>query len=143
VTDSVAWLKKRLLEIYDRNPFVKLLQLEIVELKKGETIIVMPVDPKLTNLYHMAHGGALASLADTSMGVSCASLGKRVVTLDLNINFIRGAETGETVTAAGKVIHDGKHTLVAESELVNDAGDLVAKARGTFFVIGQFEPDDN
>jgi len=142
-TDRVAWLREHLLEIYDRNAFVKLLQMEILELRKGETIMAMPVEPKLTNLYQMAHGGALTTLADTSMGVSCASLGKRVVTLDLNINFIRGAETGETVTAAAKIIHNGKHTLVAESELVNSSGNLVAKARGTFFVVGKFEPEAN
>ncbi|MDR3560761.1 MAG: PaaI family thioesterase [Negativicutes bacterium] len=141
--DLVTWLKNHLLDIYDRNPFVKLLQMEILELREGETRLAMPVEHQLTNLYQMAHGGALTALADTSMGLSCASLGKRVVTLDLSINFIRGAEVGQTVAATAKVIHNGKNTLVTESELVNTAGDLIAKARGTFFVIGQFEPDSN
>lgn len=143
MTSQVEWLEKHLYQIYDRNPFVKLLQMKILEMRKGEAILVMPVQHQLTNLYQNAHGGALASLADTAMGVSCASLAKRVVTLDLNMNFIRGAEVGEAVTAAAKIIHNGKHTLVAECELVNDSGNLIAKARGTFFVVGQFQPEEN
>ncbi|MDR3563392.1 MAG: PaaI family thioesterase [Negativicutes bacterium] len=141
--DHSAWLKEHLLKIYDRNPFVKLLDMRIVEIKQGETVLALPVKAELTNLYQMAHGGALAGLADTAMGVSCASLGKRVVTLDFNINFIRGAECGATVTAAAKIVHNGKSTLVAECDLTDGAGKLTAKVRGTFFVVGEFQPDEN
>lgn len=139
--DTVVWLKERLLSIYDRNPFVKLLNMEIVEVKAGEAILAMLVRPDLTNLFQLAHGGALAALADTSMGVSCASLGKRVMTLDMSINYIHGARQDDVIKAYGKVIHNGKSTLVAESEIVDSDGKLLTKARGTFFVIGRFDSD--
>ena len=143
VTPSrLARLKEQLPEIYSLNPFVGLLRMKIEELNAGEATLSMPIIQEIHgNLYGLAHGGASASLADTVMGVACATLGKRVVTLDMNINYLAGAVPGDTVRALGKVIHDGQNTVVVEAELSDGAGKLIAKARGTFFVIGSFESE--
>ncbi|MCX7781916.1 MAG: PaaI family thioesterase [Negativicutes bacterium] len=133
-----AELKQHLLKIYKHNPFVCLLEMTIEDLAEGMVEFSMPVrEDKHTNLFSMAHGGAIASLADTAMGVSCATLNKRMVTLDMNINFIKSAKPGETVRATGRVIHNGSKTMVAECEIRGEEG-LLAKARGTFFVTGKF-----
>lgn len=90
--NHVEKLKKQLTKLYDQNSFVRLLDMKIVEISEGKAVLTMAVDPnKHTNLYHVLHGGAQASLADTVMGVACATLGKRVVTIDMNINFIKSA----------------------------------------------------
>lgn len=141
MTERAERLKKQLLGIYDRNPFVALLEMKIEELGEGEVVLSMPINHALTNLFGMAHGGALASLADTAMGVACGTLGKKVMTLDMNLNFIRGANQDEIVRSRAKVIHNGKSTIVVENELLDGAGNLLNKARGTFFVVGQFESD--
>lgn len=139
MNERLAWLHERLLKLYDVNPFVGLLGLKVAGIGEGEATLTMPVTHEVHgNLYGVAHGGALASLADTVMGVSCATLSKRVVTLEMNMNFISSAPAGETVTANAKVIHDGKQTMVVEAEL-RGSERLVAKARGTFFVIGVFD----
>jgi len=133
-------LKKYLEGIYDRNPFVHLLDMNIVAIREGEAEIKMPVDPKKhTNLYNSLHGGAVASLADTVMGVACATMGNRVVTIELNINYIRNAAANEVVHAIGKVIHCGRQTMVVEAEMFDTAEKLVAKSRATFMVMGKFE----
>jgi 1,4-dihydroxy-2-naphthoyl-CoA hydrolase len=142
VTDLISRLRIHLLDIYDHNPFVGLLQMKIDDLREGEADLSMPVIHEVhTNLFRMIHGGALASLADTAMGVACATLGKRVVTLEMNMNFVRSAGPGETIKAAGKVVHNGKATLVMECDITDSSGQLLVKARGTFFVVGQFEPE--
>lgn len=139
----VEHFKKYLSRVYDHNSFVRLLEMSIVEMGEGEAVLTMPVDPaKHTNLYHALHGGALASLADTVMGVACATLGNRVVTIDMNINFIKSAGKGDTVCATAKVIHAGRQTMVVESEMRDGGGSLLGKARGTFMVIGRFEAAD-
>lgn len=136
----VEILKKNLTLLYDRNTFVRLLDMRIVEIKEGEAILTMPVDPtKHTNLYDSLHGGALASLADTVMGVACATLGNRVVTIDMNINFIKSAQKQDVVYAEAKVIHCGRKTMVVEAEMQDSGGQLLGKARGTFMIIGKFE----
>lgn len=127
-------------EIYHRNVFVNLLQMSLDEVGDGRSILSMPTDPAIhTNLFGMSHGGALASLADTAMGVACASLGRRVVTLEMNMNFIKAAAPGEHITARGNVVHNGRSTLVVEAEVTKGDNVLLAKARGTFYVLGEFD----
>jgi 1,4-dihydroxy-2-naphthoyl-CoA hydrolase len=140
----IEHLKQYLNSIYDRNPFVHLLDMEIVALREGEAEITMPVDPvKHTNLYNSLHGGAAAALADTAMGVACATMGNRVVTIDLNINYIRNAAANDLMHAIGRVIHCGRQTMVVEAEILDRSGKLVSKSRGTFMITGSFEGHDH
>ena len=133
-------LKKYFNEVYHSNPFVNLLEIKLSHIEPGFAELQMPVhQSKHTNLYHVAHGGAMASVADTAMGVACASLGRRVVTLELNMNFIKSAGSGTQVRAMGRVIHNGRHTLVVECDVLDADEVVLLKARGTFFVVGQFD----
>jgi len=142
VTDRIAILKEKLVNLDARNPFIALLKLRVDDIKEGEAIVSMPIIREVHgNIFGVAHGGAVASLADTAMGIVCATLGKKTVTLDMNINYIHSAKHGETITAYAKAIHNGQHTIVIESEHRNDAGRLLSKARGTFFVTGYYDHD--
>lgn len=133
-------VKERLISTYERNPFIHLLQMEIAEASAGKVTLTMPVIQEIhTNLYGIAHGGSLASLADTAMGAACVSLGKKVVTLEMNMNFLHGAPVNSTVKAISTVVHGGSRTMVVECEVLDHEDTLLAKARGTFFVVGQFE----
>lgn len=133
-------LKEYLIKTYTNNPFVNLLGMKIADIAEGKVEITMPVVPAIhTNLYGVAHGGALASLADTAMGIACATLKRRVVTLDLNLNYIKGAAAQPAVKAIGAVAHNGSRTMVAECDIFDQENALLAKSRATFFVIGQFE----
>lgn len=142
MTDRIAILKQRLVNLDHRNPFVALLRLKVEDIAEGEAIVSMPVIQEIHgNIFGVAHGGAIASLADTAMGIVCATLGKKTVTIDMNINYLHGATHGETIIATAKAIHNGQHTIVIEAEHRNDAGKLLAKARGTFFVTGYYDHD--
>ena len=137
-------LQRYFQDVYHQNAFVKLLDMKLANVEPGLAELTMPVDPvKHTNLYNMAHGGALASVADTAMGVACASLGRRVVTLDLNMNFLKASAGGTEVRAVGRVIHNGRQTLVVECDVLGANNVVLVKARGTFFVVGQIDIVEN
>ena len=136
---NMEGLSEHLLTIYEQNPYLILLDMKLVKLDEGYAELSMPIMSKHTNLYHVAHGGALASLADTIMGVACATTGKKVVTLEMNINFIKSAVPQIGLKGIGKIIHNGKTTMVAEGQILDAENKLIATARGTFFVIGTFE----
>lgn len=119
-----------------QNPFVTLLQIQPVELQAGKAVLSMPVNNEYTNYNHSAHGGALAALADTTMGMACATTGKKVVTLDINLNYIRNIPCLESLTAIATLLHNGSRTMVAETNIFNSANQLVVSARATFFVTG-------
>lgn len=127
-------------DAYRMNSYVRLLRMKLEHVEPGTAEVSMPIDPAThTNLYGVSHGGSLASVADTVMGVACASLGRRVVTLDLNMNFIKAAAADTEVRAVAKVVHNGRQTLVVECDVLGVESRLLAKARGTFFVVGQFD----
>ena len=138
MTDPFLQLKDYLKELYSNNPFVSLLQIEVVEIQAGTVKLSMPVEKHHTNLYKIAHGGALASLADTAMGIACASTGKKVVTLDMNINFIRSAECQTSLIAIGTLVHAGNRTMVAQANIFDSQDNLIVKSSATFFVTGSF-----
>jgi len=140
ILQSKEWLAEKLSNLYDSNPYINLLDMQITKLEDGQAQLSMPITTgKHTNLYNIAHGGALASLADTAMGIACATTGKKVVTLEMNMNFIKGAVPQMEIKAIGKIIHKGKSTMIAEGEIRDGDNTLLVKSRGTFFVIGDFE----
>jgi uncharacterized protein (TIGR00369 family) len=143
VVEIETWLKELLLSIHDRNLFAKYLGMEIVGIHAGDSVVSMLVTHKHTNIRGVIHGGALVSLADMAMMLSCATLGRRTVTLDLNISFVSRVEEADTVTAFCQVIHNGKTTMVVDSSIKDTQGRLLAKARGTFFATGEYRPGDH
>jgi len=131
-------LSEAIRTFYDKNPFVKHLDMQIDYISDGKTRLVMMVDDeKHTNFYGVAHGGALASLADTAMGSACLSVGKKVVTIEMNFNCIKPAPAGKSIVAEANILHNGSKTIIAEAEIRGKDGTLLVKARGSFFVIGQ------
>lgn len=141
-TKLEGWLRDLLLHVHDRNYFAKYLGMEIVEIGKGDCCVSMLVTHKHINIRGVIHGGAIVSLADMSMMLACATMGKHTVTLDLNINFVRRVREGDIVKAFPQVIHKGKTTMVVRGSILDAKGQLLAEARGTFFVTGDYTPDD-
>lgn len=136
ISDKV---KERLISFYDDNPYVKYLRMEIEEIKIGSVRVGMLISAEShSNVYRVAHGGALMSIADTAMGAACMTMNKKVVTAEMNINCIKGAPVGQRVFAVSEVLHNGSQTIVAECEISDENGALYAKSRGTFIVIEKF-----
>lgn len=126
-------------EFYRKNPFVQYLGIELVYVEARRVKLAMRVDGlRHSNAYHAAHGGALMSLSDTAMGAACLAAGKKVVTLEMNINCLRSVEEGAEIYAIGSVIHNGRHTMVTECEIIGKNEKLYAKSRGSFYVIDKF-----
>lgn len=95
-----------------------------------------------TNVYGVAHGAIAMALADTAMGGACFSCDRRVMTLDMGMNFLRPLPEGTHASAVGEVIHSGRHTMVCEARVFDAEGELCLKAQGTFFVVGELAEDE-
>ena len=86
----------------------------------------------------IVHGGVVATLLDSVMGMSAGRLAPAdhyVVTAQLNVHFIRPAREGETLIASSRVRHSGRRTAVAEGEIKTDSGALVATGSATFVYV--------
>ncbi|MEQ7918664.1 PaaI family thioesterase [Xanthomonas sp. WHRI 1810A] len=77
------------------------------------------------------HGGILAALVDLTADWALVSrTGKGVPTIDLRVDYHRPAK-GD-LRASGKVIRFGKQFSVAEAQLFDTEGNLVASGRGVY-----------
>ena len=85
-----------------------------------------------------SHGGVVASLMDSTTGISALSLvceeGFIVSTVELKLNFLAPVSLGDKLIGKSSVLSKGKRLIVTEAEVINQDGKLVAKGMGTFNV---------
>jgi uncharacterized protein (TIGR00369 family) len=80
------------------------------------------------------HGGVLATLLDTAMGLAVRSSRDDVpATSQLTVTFLRPARTGRLVVT-GKVGKQGEHLVVCDGDVEQD-GRPVAAAVATFAIV--------
>ncbi len=84
----------------------------------------------------IAHGGFIATIADTGMGNAAhiAAGNKRCVTINLDINFISAGKLNEKLIGKVKVLKRTK-TLVFISNEIFDSEKIVATASGTWKIL--------
>lgn len=129
--------QEQIIKFYHENTIIDFLEIEVVPTPDGEARLELCVENRHANLYSMAHGGVLTTMADTAMGAKCLALNKKVVTVSLTIQFMHAVmiNTPRIFTEA-TVLHDGRKTMVCECRIIDAKGKLYAKASATFFVIG-------
>ena len=84
------------------------------------------------NRYGNMHGGAIAAILDTSMGLTAFELGtgNASPTMDINISYVKGVKVGEELTIRAEVISSGKHSAVLRS-VMTGSGEIKAIATAT------------
>ncbi len=121
----------------NESPFYQLIGMEILELRSGYSRFRLNVSRDLQNVSGIVHGGAIASIADASMGVALATLldplVQRPITVEMKINYMAPSRDGELI-AEGRVVQKGSTVTVTGSEVRNGEGTLVALAMGTYLV---------
>lgn len=138
MTQDKEFVNRRIREIYSCNPFMKLCGIEIEELKCGEAVLGLTIEAdRHFNLNKSAHGGIIASLADTSLGVVGATIGKRVVTASLQVSYIRGIGAGERARAFSRVVSYDDKFMVIKVEVFNNEK-LLAEVAATMVIISEF-----
>lgn len=132
-----AALFEKVVDISNNIPAHQNLNIVLLMLAPGQAELLITVGPEFANSYGTAHGGVIATFADSAMGVALRTLNIRVVTLEMNINYFSRVKTGEILRVKAHAIHPGHQISVVEAEVFNQKANLVAKSRGTFFRVGQ------
>lgn len=114
------------------------LGLRIEDASRGKVRLGVEAKPEHLNLQGLVHGGILATVADTAMGLAVRTAlepGRRHVTIELGVHYLRLAREGR-LTATGRVVRVGSQVAFAEAEVHDGRGRLLARASGTFSVTG-------
>ena len=134
--------QEMIMKFYHANTVIDFLEVEVVPTPDGEARLELCADSRHANLYSMAHGGVLTTMADTAMGAKCLALNKKVVTISITMQFMHAIMTGTRVMTDATVLHNGRQTMVCECQIVDANRKLYAKANATFFVTGKLFEED-
>jgi len=115
-------------------PFERLLRITIVEACEGRATLTMPFLIDYAQGAGLMHGGALVSLADTSVVMAIKSLlpaGSHFATLRLETKFLLPVKRG-VVTARARVLSRVDRTIEGEATLYDDQDRAVLEFASTF-----------
>jgi len=122
--------KDILRSIFDKvnteDTFSQRIGVKLIELLPGFARTTLPVTDETINIYQMAHGGAIFSIADQACEAAGNSFGEPAVALQQNIHFLATGKSGDFLEATAKVIHRSNRTGLIEFEVRNQEGLLIA-----------------
>lgn len=132
--------KEQILQSLERQHFLKLIGFELNVIEPGRTEGIMNFETRHQQQKGFAHGGLVATLADTTAGFAAYSLVPQehhVVTGELKISYLNPG-VGEQLKAKGWVLKQGKKINFCEAEVwsINKGKEvLIAKASASMITI--------
>jgi uncharacterized protein (TIGR00369 family) len=119
----------------NRASFFKTISMEVTSLNKRGSVVQIKTSRKHRNSWGTAHGGVVASIADSACGISVwPHLRKNeiVATVSLHVEYMVPVNPGDIITAKGKVTQQSRKLARAEAILTNQDKKVIAKGYGTF-----------
>ncbi len=104
----------------------------------GRVVVEMPAAEFHYNPLGGVHGGVIATLLDTA--AACAvhttlAVGEGYTSLDLTVKFLRAVTVDSgLLTCEGTVLQRGRRTALAQAQLTDERGRLVAHATSSCLV---------
>lgn len=105
----------------------------------GRVVVEMPAAEFHYNPLGGVHGGVISTLLDTA--AACAvhttlAVGETYTSVDLTVKFLRPVTVDSgLLTCEGTVIQRGRRTALAQAQLTDEAGRLVAHATSTCLIM--------
>ena len=133
ITENIDFIKQ---VIEEGIPIHKFLGLKLLELEKGFVKVSVPFRDEIvgdmrTNRWH---GGIIATIMDSVGGIAggthFTSLEDKLVTIDLRIDYLKGAEASEIIVE-GKIVRLGNRILVTKMKAFQN-DELIAEGKGVY-----------
>lgn len=120
-------------------PIMDLMDMASFEPELGKVVVTMRAQEFHYNPLGGVHGGVIATLLDTAAGCSVHSMlavGERYTSLDLTTKFLRPVTVDSgLLRCEGRVLNRGRRVALAQAELTDQSGRLVAHATSTCLII--------
>jgi uncharacterized protein (TIGR00369 family) len=120
-------------------PIMDLIDMASFEPELGKVVVTMRAQEFHYNPLGSVHGGVIATLLDTAAGCSVHStlaVGQMYTSLDLTTKFLRPVTLDSgLLRCEGRVLNRGRRVALAEAELTDQAGRLVAHATSTCLIM--------
>jgi len=119
------WEKAAFHKKVSEEPFAKLLNITLKDVKEGYAVCEMEYTEQMDNIYGSAHGGAIFSLIDEAFEISSNSHGTIAVALNINVTYMKTPKKNTLLKAESKEINRTRRTASYEIT-VRDDRNLIA-----------------
>lgn len=122
------------------DTFARRIGMNVIELQSGFARATLLITDETVNIYKMAHGGAVFSVADQACEAAGNSFGEPAVALQFGIHFLAPGKSGDLLEAQAKVIKRSNRTGLIEFEVRNQEGLLLAVGQSLIYFKGELPP---
>jgi uncharacterized protein (TIGR00369 family) len=136
--DGLAQLESMVAGEMPRPPIMDTLDFEDFRPEPGKVVVTMRAQEFHYNPLGTVHGGVLSALLDTA--AACAvhttlAPGEGYTSLDLTVKFLRPVTVQSgLLTCEGTLVQRGRRTALAQAQLTDEAGKLVAHATSSCMI---------
>ena len=120
-------LEAILKKVNDEDAFAKTVGMQVVELSPGCAKALMEVTDDHVNLFRMAHGGVIFSIADHACEAAGNSFGEPAVAIQNNIHFLSPGKPGDRLEATARVVHRTRRIGLIEAVVRNQRQEILAQ----------------
>jgi acyl-CoA thioesterase len=113
-------------KVNSEDAFARQIGMKLIEVLPGYARSTLPITDETVNIYQMAHGGAIFSVADQACEAAGNSFGEPAVALQHNIHFLAAGKSGDLLEATAKVTNRSNRIGLIEFEVRNQDELLLA-----------------
>ncbi len=120
----------------NKTPYYKTIAMELMKLDKRGAVAKIKSGRKHRNPWGTVHGGALASLVDSTSGLSTVPHlkdGETIMTVSLQVDYFAPAVKGDVI-ARGRMVHRSKRLARAEAIVEDEQKNLIAKGHAMYMI---------
>ncbi|MCS7144926.1 MAG: PaaI family thioesterase [Archaeoglobaceae archaeon] len=129
-------LVEEFVKLVGSAPWYKLIGMKIKR-EDREISVEIDVEEKHLQALGMVHGGAIASILDSAIGLNInkelIEKGKLAITSQLNVHYLKPVSKGKIIAKA-KPLFIGSKVAVGYGELKDENGETIAVATSTFYI---------
>ena len=122
----------------EKEPFAQALNMELLELGLGYSVVEMTYDPSaMNNIYARAHGGAIFGLIDEAFETASQTEGTVAVALNVNVTYVSSPEAGKRLRAEAREVSRTKKTASYDIKVADKDGQLIATCQALAYRTGK------
>ncbi len=124
-----------------KEPFARALQMELVELADGHSVVEMIYKPeRMNNIYARAHGGAIYALIDEAFETAGQTDGTIAVALNVNVTYVSSPQPGRRLQAEARRVSHTKKTAGYDIKVTDQNGQIIATCQALAYRTGKTIP---
>ena len=134
-------VREAIFKAVNTEPFARALQMELIELADGHSVVEMIYQPeKMNNIYARAHGGAIYALIDEAFETAGQTDGTIAVALNVNVTYVASPRPGQRLQAEARRVSRTKKTAGYDIKVSDQDGQIIATCQALAYRTGKGIP---